>query len=83
MVVLVARLARPRRPARAQFFGAQGAVERAENIEGFTVAGKGAVAARPNLLEIDLEVSAASELTADAIVKYRDASRGSRRRSPG
>jgi hypothetical protein len=45
------------------------------NIEGLTVAGKGAVAARPDLLEIDLEVSAASELTADAIVKYRDARR--------
>ena len=40
-----------------------------------TVAGKGEVAARPNLLEIDLEVVAASELTADAIVKYRDARR--------
>ena len=35
--------------------------------------GKGSVAAKPNRLEIDLEVSAASELTADAIVKYRDA----------
>ena len=29
--------------------------------------------AKPNLVEIDLEVSASSELTADAIVKYRDA----------
>ena len=42
------------------------------NIEGFTVTGKGSVVAKPNRLEIDLEVSAASELTADAIVKYRD-----------
>ena len=33
----------------------------------------GFVAAKPNFLEIDLEVAAASELTADAIVKYRDA----------
>jgi uncharacterized protein YggE len=44
-----------------------------DNIEGFTVAGKGTVSARPNSVEIDLEISAASELTADAIVKYRDA----------
>jgi uncharacterized protein len=63
-------------PARAQFFqpadigaGAQ------HNIEGFTVAGKGFVSAKPNDVEIDLEVSASSELTADAIVKYRDARR--------
>ena len=46
---------------------------RPQNIEGFTVAGKAYVAAKPNLVEIDLEVSASSELTADAIVKYRDA----------
>jgi uncharacterized protein YggE len=64
------------RPARAQFFGPNsGSPGGAANIEGLTVTGKGAVAARPNLLEIDLEVSAASELTADAIVKYRDARR--------
>jgi uncharacterized protein len=44
-----------------------------QNLEGFTVAGKGAVGARPNRLEIDLEVSAASEMTSDVIVKYRDA----------
>jgi uncharacterized protein YggE len=62
------------RPVRAQLFppteplsGLTG------NIEGFTVAGKGVVSARPNRFEIDVEVSAASELTADAIVKYRDA----------
>src|SRR5439155_25293277 len=54
-------------PARAQYSGAL------ENLQGFTVAGKGFVAAKPNFLEIDLEVAAASELTADAIVKYRDA----------
>ena len=51
-------------PARAQS---------GDNIQGFTVVGKGMVSAKPNLVEIDLEVSAASELTADAIVKYRDA----------
>ncbi len=45
------------------------------NIEGFTVAGKASLAAKPNLIEIDVEVSASSELTADAIVKYRDARR--------
>jgi uncharacterized protein YggE len=66
----------PPRAARAQFFGPNsGSLGTAANIEGLTVIGKGAVAARPNLLEIDLEVSAASELTADAIVKYRDARR--------
>jgi uncharacterized protein YggE len=63
------------RPAQAQFFGPNSGRGAIENIEGVTVAGKGEVAARPNLLEIDLEVVAASELTADAIVKYRDARR--------
>ncbi|GAC1452244.1 MAG: hypothetical protein NVSMB9_37230 [Isosphaeraceae bacterium] len=63
-------------PAQAQFFlGSTGAPGHAENIEGFTVPGKAAIDARPNLLEIDLEVTAASELSADAIVKYRDARR--------
>jgi uncharacterized protein YggE len=61
-------------PAHAQFFP-QGPATAPGNIEGFTVTGKGFVAAKPNRLEIDLEVSAASELTADAIVKYRDAKR--------
>lgn len=45
------------------------------NIEGFTVIGKSTVLARPDIVEIDLSVSAGSELTADAIVKYRDARR--------
>jgi len=45
------------------------------NIEGFTVNGKGHVMARPNAVEIDLSVSSSSELSADAIVKYRDARR--------
>lgn len=58
-------------PARAQLPGSAPAP--AANLEGFTVAGKGTAAARPNRLEIDLEVSAASELTSDVIVKYRDA----------
>ncbi len=62
--------------ARAQYFASQGnAAGAAENIEGFTVAGKASVSAKPNLMEIDLEVSASSELSADAIVKYRDARR--------
>jgi uncharacterized protein len=61
-------------PAHAQFFPQAGSTA-AGNIEGFTVMGKGFVSAKPNRLEIDLEVSAASELTADAIVKYRDAKR--------
>jgi uncharacterized protein len=64
------------RPAHGQFFRQGGdGTGGAANIEGLTVAGKGAVSARPNLLEIELEVAAASELTADAIVKYRDARR--------
>jgi uncharacterized protein YggE len=63
-------------PAPAQiYFPGSAASTAAGNIEGFTVAGKGSAAAKPNRLEIDLEVSAASELTADAIVKYRDAKR--------
>ena len=61
-------------PAHAQFFP-QAPAAAAANIEGFTVAGKGIVSAKPNRLEIDMEVSAASELSADAIVKYRDAKR--------
>ena len=64
------------RPARAQFFDQMpGSAAQPANIEGFTVAGKGFVAAKPDLVEIDLEVIASSELTADAIVKYRDAKR--------
>jgi uncharacterized protein YggE len=63
-------------PACAQFFPQSGSPAASSgNIEGFTVAGKGTVSAKPNRLEIDLEVSAASELSADAIVKYRDAKR--------
>jgi uncharacterized protein YggE len=63
------------RPAYGQPFGPNSAAGGPVNIEGLTVAGKGSVSARPDLLEIELEVSAASELTADAIVKYRDARR--------
>jgi uncharacterized protein len=61
-------------PARAQFEGMMAAPS-VPNIEGFTVAGKAQIASKPDLVEIDLEVAAASELTADAIVKYRDAKR--------
>ena len=60
--------------ASAQYFG--GFPQQAANsgnIEGFTVTGKGTVFAKPNRFEIELDISAASELTADAIVKYRDA----------
>jgi uncharacterized protein YggE len=61
------------RPARAQYFD-QGMNQPAhQNIEGFTVSGKAQVRTKPDVVEIDLEVSASSELTADAIVKYRDA----------
>ncbi len=41
--------------------------------DGITVSGTGEVAARPNLVEIDLQVSGKAELTGDALVKYRDA----------
>ncbi len=64
------------RPAKAQFFEQMPASPSPPpNIEGFTVVGKGSVTAKPDLAEIDLEVIASSELTADAIVKYRDAKR--------
>jgi uncharacterized protein len=65
-------------PARGQFYygpyyaAASGS---GPNIEGLTVAGKATLMARPNVIEIDLSVSSSSELTADAIVKYRDARR--------
>jgi len=42
-------------------------------LDGVTVIGEAKAEARPDLFEIDLSVSAASELTTDAIVKYRDA----------
>ncbi len=56
-------------PAKAQTAGSG----TGPNLEGLTVMGKGVVGARPNRLEIDLEVSAASEISSDVIVKYRDA----------
>lgn len=74
VVVVALSLFSVARPAGAQFFMQSGA-SAAGNIEGFTVTGKGSVSAKPNRMEIDLEVSAASELTADAIVKYRDSKR--------
>ena len=57
---------------RAQYVGAMGS---GNNIEGFTVVGKSVLMAKPDVVEIDLSVSAGSELSADAIVKYRDARR--------
>ena len=61
-------------PARGQFYEGPGAPGGTQaNIDGFAVVGKGTAAAKPNRLEIELEVSASSELSADAIVKYRDA----------
>jgi uncharacterized protein YggE len=61
-------------PARGQLADGSGALGGAQaNIDGFAVVGKGTTTAKPNRLEIDLEVSASSELSADAIVKYRDA----------
>lgn len=72
VVVVALAVSGATRPARAQYFQQFSSAAAAGNIEGFTVSGKGSVIAKPNRLEIDLEVSAASELTADAIVKYRD-----------
>lgn len=64
------------RPASAQYYGpGMPSDTPSGNIEGFTVVGKGTASARPNRLEVDVQVSAASELSADAIVKYRDAKR--------
>ena len=58
--------------ARAQTTSTEGT---SGNIAGITVNGEGTASARPNRFEIELSISAASELTADAIVKYRDARR--------
>jgi uncharacterized protein len=41
--------------------------------DGISVYGTGEVAARPNWVEIDLQISGKAELTGDALVKYRDA----------
>jgi uncharacterized protein YggE len=75
LVVLALAALTAAHPAQAQFFQGPVTTAPAENIQGFTVAGKGSVALKPNVVEIDLEVSASSELTGDAIVKYRDARR--------
>ncbi|QEH34123.1 hypothetical protein OJF2_26570 [Aquisphaera giovannonii] len=71
VAVAAIALAASAAPARGQL--ADGAANAQANIDGFAVIGKGTAVARPNRLEIDLEVSASSELSADAIVKYRDA----------
>jgi uncharacterized protein YggE len=44
-------------------------------LPGITVFGEGEVAARPNLVEIDLQTSGSAELTGDAIIKYQDSKR--------
>jgi uncharacterized protein YggE len=63
------------RPAGAQFFPQAPGQTPLENIEGFTVSGKGSLSVKPNSVEIDIDIAASSELTGDAIVKYRDAKR--------
>jgi uncharacterized protein len=63
------------RPAHAQFFPQAPGQTAMDNIEGFTVAGKGSISVKPNSVEIDIDIAASSELTGDAIVKYRDAKR--------
>jgi uncharacterized protein YggE len=72
-LALALALAATAGPARGQIIQQGPGGPGAQNIEGLTVAGKGSVKARPDRFEIDLDVSAASELSADAIVKYRDA----------
>jgi uncharacterized protein YggE len=69
--MVLAVTAHPARGQMADGSGAPGGTQ--ANIEGFAVVGKGTAAAKPNRLEIEMEVSASSELSADAIVKYRDA----------
>ncbi|AGA28210.1 SIMPL domain-containing protein [Singulisphaera acidiphila] len=71
VIVVALALTGASRPAWAQFI----ADPSGGNLQGLAVTGKGTVSAKPNRLEIDIEVSASSELTADAIVKYRDAKR--------
>ena len=74
IVVVTLALTGAVRPASAQYYGEMSpASSSSGNIEGLTVTGKGIVYAKPNRFEIDLDISAASELSADAIVKYRDA----------
>jgi len=58
--------------ARAQFFDPSLMSAVPQNIEGLTVVGKATIGAKPNLAEVDLDVSASAELTGDAIVKFRD-----------
>ena len=45
------------------------------NPPGISVSGKGEVRAKPNFVEIDMRSAASAELTADALVKYRDSKR--------
>ncbi len=47
----------------------------ADLASGITVYGTGERRTRPHMVEIDLRASASAELTADALVKYRDAKR--------
>lgn len=60
------------RPAAAQVvYGAQAQ----SHTDGITVYGAGETIAKPDLVEINMRATANAELTADAIVKYRDAKR--------
>ena len=67
-IVLAAGLVGPTSQVSAQSGGGSNG-----NLDGFTVEGKGVIGIKPNRLEIDVEVSAASEMSSDVIVKYRDA----------
>lgn len=52
---------------------AQGQVAPAPASSGITVMGQGQAKAKPTIVEISAQISGEAELTADAIVKYRDA----------
>lgn len=70
IAVVALGLLTPSGRARAQFYDPSSAIP--QNIEGLTVVGKATIGAKPNLAEVDLDVSASAELTGDAIVKFRD-----------
>ena len=75
VVVVAMSLTATVHPAHAQFFPQTGRPRLRETSRASRSRAKASSSAKPNRLEIDLEVSAASELSADAIVKYRDAKR--------
>ena len=68
LIGLAAAMVLARRPCAQTTLAAAGG-----GSDGITVFGTGDLSTRPNWVEIDLNVSGKAELTADALVKYRDA----------